>query len=144
MKDLKDVINENINEQQVNESFLSVGLTIIVSIILAKIGIKFLSGTFAVFKGIKEGVDKAKEYKDAILQLNGLLEPYKEELLKTEYASKLYDEAALITFGSMKNKGFSIAYIYLEEDIKSTLSEEDYKKYKDITHNMWKMDQHWS
>jgi hypothetical protein len=140
MKDLKDVINENINEQQVNESFLSVGLTIIVSIILAKIGIKFLSGTFAVFKGIKEGVDKAKEYKDAILQLNELLEPYKDELLKTEYASKLYDEASLITIASMRNKGFNIVYVHLDEDIKSTISAEDYKKYRNIIQFMWEMD----
>jgi phosphoglycolate phosphatase-like HAD superfamily hydrolase len=101
---------------------------------------KYGTNKTKVFKGIKEGVDKAKEYKDAILQLNELLEPYKDELLKTEYASKLYDEASLITIASMRNKGFNIVYVHLDEDIKSTISAEDYKKYRNIIQFMWLMD----
>ena len=134
MKSLKECINEN---QQVNESFLSIGLTIIVAFILARIGLNFLAGTIGVFNAMKASFKQGKEYALAVKQLDTLLEPYKEELLKTEYASKLYDEKSLITIASMRGKGFAIIYHELDDDIKSVLSADDYKQYLEIIKSIY-------
>ena len=67
MKSLKEKINEN---NQVNESFLSVGLTIIVAFILARIGLNFLAGTIGVFNAMKVSFKQGKEYALAVKQLD--------------------------------------------------------------------------
>lgn len=128
MKTLKEYINEN----QIDESFLSVGLTIIVSIILAKFTFKGIKAVKAVFSGVKEGVLQAKEYLNAINELDALLQPYKDELMKTEWGSRLFTSDGIVNNESVKSKGCAMIYSELVNDIKNVLSEEDYNKYKKI------------
>ena len=128
MKNLKEYINEN----QINESFLSVGLTIIVALILTKFTFKGIGVIKALYSAIKEGVLQGKEYLDAINELNDLLQPYKDELMKTEWGSRLFTSDGIINNDSIKSKGCAMIYMDLQDDIKATLSAEDYKKYEKI------------
>ena len=54
MKSLNERINESLT---INESFLSVGLTIIVALLLAKFAFKGIAGISYIWKGVKEAVD---------------------------------------------------------------------------------------
>lgn len=137
MKSLKEQLNESV---QINESFLSVGLTIIVALILARFTFKGILVIRELWKGIKMGVETSKEYFSAIKSLDELLTPYKDELLKTEWGSKLFDPEGLITAKSVKEKGCSIVYMGLSKDIKSVLSEEDYNKYEKIIKTIYNVE----
>lgn len=126
-------INEYINDQQeINESFLSIGLTIIVAIILAKFTFTGIAALTVIVKGVKQGIKEGKDYLGAINELNDLLQPYKDDLMKTEWGSKLFTENGIINNKSVKNKGCGIIYTELAKDIKNTLSSEDYEKYEQI------------
>ena len=126
-------INEYLNDQQeINESFLSVGLTIIVAIILAKFTFTGIAALTAIVKGVKQGIKEGKDYLGAINELNDLLQPYKDDLMKTEWGSKLFTENGIINNKSVQNKGCGIIYTELAKDIKNTLSPEDYEKYEQI------------
>lgn len=129
MKSLKEKINESLT---VNESFLSVGLTIIVALLLAKFAFKGIAGIAYIWKGIKMGVEGVKEYADAINKLNQLLTPYKDELLKTEWGSRLFDENKIVTAKSIQSKGCACIYQGLRSDLEKVLSKEDYEKYMEI------------
>lgn len=129
MKNLNEYINESLT---VNESFLSVGLTIIVALLLAKFAFKGIAGIVYIWKGVKEVVNSSKEYADAINKLNQLLTPYKDELLKTEWGSKLFDENKIVTAKSIQSKGCACIYHGLREDLEKVLSKEDYEKYMEI------------
>ena len=135
-------ISEYINDNQIDESFLSVGLTIIVSIILAKFTFKGIGVIRAIFSAVKEGVEKGKEYNNAILELNDLLQPYKEELMKTEWGSRLFTSDGIINNSSVQSKGCAMIYYNLQNDIKATLSEEDYSKYEKIVRPIREKEQH--
>lgn len=130
MKTIDKYIIENREDNQIDESFLSVGLTIIVALILAKFTFKGIGVIRAMFKAVKEGVAEAKEYLDAINKLNDLLQPYKDELMKTEWGSKLFTSDGIINNDSVKNKGCAMIYIDLQRDIKSVLSEEDWDSFE--------------
>ena len=129
MKSLKEKINESL---QINESFLSVGLTIIVALILTRFTFKSILVVRELWKGIKMGVEGAKEYASAIKSLDELLAPYKDELLKTEWGSKLFNPEGLITAKSIKEKGCAVIYCELRKDLENVLSKEDYEKYMEI------------
>lgn len=129
MKSLNERINESLT---INESFLSVGLTIIVALLLAKFAFKGIAGISYIWKGVKEAVNSSKEYTNAINELNQLLTPYKDELLKTEWGSKLFDENKIITTKSIQTKGCACIYQGLTNDLKQVLSEEDFEKYMEI------------
>lgn len=131
MKNLNKYIADK-NDEHIDESFLSIGLTIIVALILAKFTFKGIGAIAQIFKGVKEAVGSAKEYNEAIKQLDTLLQPYKDDLMKTEWGSKLFTADGIINNSSVKEKGCSIIYWNLDEDIKSVLSDEDYKEYKNI------------
>lgn len=130
MKNLNEYVNESLT---VNESFLSVGLTIIVALLLAKFAFKGIAGIAYIWKGVKEAVNSSKEYVNAINELDQLLAPYKDELLKTEWGSRLFDENKFITAKSIQSKGCACIYQGLTNDIKEVLSTEDFKKYMHIT-----------
>ena len=125
MKTLKEQLNENI----INESFLSVGLTIIVTIILAKISLKGIKAISLIYKGIKESINTISEYSSAVKELNVLLEPYKDELLAGEWSSKLFDENKIITTASARKEGASMLYGGIVKDVEKILSKEDFDKY---------------
>lgn len=129
MKRLNEYVNESLT---VNESFLSVGLTIIVALLLAKFAFKGIAGIAYIWKGFKEAVISGKEYADAINKLDQLLTPYKDELLKTEWGSKLFDENKIVTAKSIETKGCACIYQGLTNDIKQVLSKEDFEKYMEI------------
>ena len=128
-------INEyiiNKQDNQIDESFLSVGLTIIVAMILAKFTFKGIAVIKAMFDAVKEGVSKGKEYMNAINSLNELLQPYKDDLMKTEWGSKLFTKEGIINNASVKEKGCAMVYFALQDDIKATLSKEDFDKFEHI------------
>jgi hypothetical protein len=125
MKTLKEQLNENI----INESFVSIGLTIIVTIILAKISLKGIKAISQIYKGIKESINTISEYSSAVKELNILLEPYKDELLDGEWSSKLFDENKIITTASARKEGASMLYGGIVKDVKKILSKEDFDKY---------------
>lgn len=129
MKDFKTYLIENEN---VNESFLSVGLTIIVSLILAKTAIKGVANLAAIFNAIKTGIQTGREYTAAVKELDNLLQPYKDQLMETEWGKRLFNGSGIVDNDSVKNKGCAIIYMDLDRDIKSVLSPDDYKKYKKI------------
>lgn len=129
MKSLNEYVNESLT---VNESLLSVGLTIIVALLLAKFAFKGIVGIAYIWKGVKEAVNSSKEYANAINELNQLLTPYKDELLKTEWGSKLFDENKIVTAKSIQSKGCAVIYCELRKDLESVLSKEDYEKYMEI------------
>lgn len=137
MKTLKEQLNESV---QINESFLSVGLTIIVALLLAKFAFKGIAGIAYIWKGVKEAVNSSKEYADSINQLNQLLTPYKDELLKTEWGSRLFDENKIVTAKSIQSKGCACIYGGLRKDLEQVLSEEDYKKYMEIIKPIWEIE----
>lgn len=139
MKTINEYINKQ-QENQINESFLSVGLTIIVSLILAKFTFKGIAVVKQLFLAIKEAVLLTKDYAEAINELNELLEPYKDDLMKTEWGSKLFTNDGIINNNSIKSKGCSVIYFELEKDIKKTLSKDDYTKYKDIIMPIYTME----
>ena len=85
-----------------------------------------------LWKGVKEAVNSSKEYVDAINQLNQLLAPYKDELLKTEWGSRLFDENKIVTAKSIQSKGCACIYVGLTKDLEQVLSKEDYEKYMEI------------
>lgn len=130
MKSLNEHINESLD---VNESFLSFGLTVIVALKLAGLALGGIAGLGSIWYAVKIAIKNSKEYQDTIIELDKLLAPYKNDLLNTEFASKLFGENGSITEQSLKNKGFGIVYFKLEEDIKSVLSADDFKRYKKIT-----------
>lgn len=132
MKTLKETIEESYQNEQINESFLSVGLSIIVALILSRLAIK--TGVFFVeiAKAIKKGVQQGKEFISAIRDLDALLAPYKEQLLQTEFASKLYTREGLIDYDSLRKDDVSVIYMGMTDDIKNVLSPEDFDKYEDI------------
>ena len=132
MRNITEYLDNAQNEQEINESFLSVGLTIIVAIILAKFTFTGIACLSLIVKGIKEGIKEGKEYATAINELNQLLQPYKNDLMNTKWGSKLFTENGIINNKSVNQKGCGIIYTELEEDIKNTLSAEDYKKYEEI------------
>ena len=129
MKSLNERINESLT---INESFLSVGLTIIVALLLAKFAFKGIAGISYIWKGVKEAVNSSKEYTNAINELNQLLTPYKDELLTTEWGSRLFDENKIITAKSIQSKGCACIYQGLRDDLKQVLSAEDFEKYMEI------------
>ena len=129
MKSLNEYVNESLT---VNESFLSVGLTIIVALLLAKFAFKGIAGIAYIWKGVKEVVNSSKEYVNAINELNQLLTPYKDELLKTEWGSRLFDENKIVTAKSIQSKGCACIYQGLRKDLEQVLSKEDYEKYMEI------------
>ncbi len=129
MKSLNEHINESLT---INESFLSVGLTIIVALLLAKFAFKGIAGISYIWKGVKEAVNSSKEYTNSINELNQLLTPYKDELLKTEWGSKLFDENKIVTAKSIQTKGCACIYQGLTDDLKQVLSKKDFEKYMEI------------
>lgn len=129
MKSLNERINESLT---INESFLSVGLTIIVALLLAKFAFKGIAGIAYIWKGVKEAVNSSKEYTNSINELDQLLTPYKDELLKTEWGSKLFDENKIVTAKSIQTKGCPCIYQGLTDDLKQVLSKEDFEKYMEI------------
>jgi len=129
MKSLNERINESLT---INESFLSVGLTIIVALLLAKFAFKGIAGIAYIWKGVKEAVNSSKEYTNSINELDQLLTPYKDELLKTEWGSKLFDENKIVTAKSIQTKGCACIYQGLTDDLKQVLSKEDFEKYMEI------------
>jgi len=129
MKSLNERINESLT---INESFLSVGLTIIVALLLAKFAFKGIAGIAYIWKGVKEAVNSSKEYTNSINELEQLLTPYKDELLKTEWGSKLFDENKIVTAKSIQTKGCACIYQGLTDDLKQVLSKEDFEKYMEI------------
>lgn len=129
MKSLNEHINESLT---INESFLSVGLTIIVALLLAKFAFKGIAGIAYIWKGVKEAVNSSKEYTNSINELDQLLTPYKDELLKTEWGSKLFDENKIVTAKSIQTKGCACIYQGLTDDLKQVLSKEDFEKYMEI------------
>ena len=115
-----------------NESFLSIGVTVIVSVLLAKLAISGVKAVTTIWKGMKEAVYTMKEYSAAVKELNSLLEPYKNELLAREWSSKLFDENKIITIATAQKDGASIAWGGIAKDVEAVLSAEDYKKYVKI------------
>lgn len=140
MKTLKEQLNESMQVGESFGSFLSMGLTILVSLMLTRFTFKSILVVRELWKGIKMGIEGAKEYASAIKSLDELLAPYKDELLKTEWGSKLFNPEGLITAKSVKEKGCSIVYMGLSKDIKSVLSEEDYNKYEKIIENIYNVE----
>lgn len=134
MKNLNEYVNESLT---VNESFLSVGLTIIVALKLAGLALGGITGLITIWYAVKNAIKNSKEYKEKITELDELLSPYKNDLLNTKFAGKLFGENDSITEKSLKTKGFSIIYQDLEKDIKSVLSEEDFKRFKEITNELY-------
>lgn len=132
MKSLKDTIKESQQTEQINESFLSVGLSIIVALILSRLAIKTGAFFVGIAKAIKTGVQQGKEFVQAIKDLDTLLEPYKEQLLQTEFASKLYTKEGLIDYKSLKDDDVTIIYMGMTSDIEKVLSPEDFAEYKNI------------
>lgn len=129
MKTLKEQLNESM---QINESFLSFGLTVIVALKLAALALGGIAGLATIWFAIANSIKKDKKLKSFIKELDGLLTPYRDELLNTEYGSKLFGEDQTITLRSLEEKPFSVVYLDLQEDLKSVLSSEDYQEYKRI------------
>lgn len=132
MKTLKEQLNESM---QINESFLSFGLTVIVALKLAALALGGIAGLATIWFAIANSIKKDKKLKSFIKELDGLLTPYRDELLNTEYGSKLFGEDQTITLRSLRSleeKPFSVVYLDLQEDLKSVLSSEDYQEYKRI------------
>ena len=134
MKSLNEYVNESLS---INESFLSFGLTVIVALKLAGLALGGITGLITIWYAVKDAIKNSKEYKETITELDELLSPYKNDLLNTKFAGKLFGENDSITEKSLKTKGFSIIYQDLEKDIKSVLSEEDFKRYKEITNELY-------
>lgn len=135
MKSLNQHINESLD---VNESFLSLGLTVIVAIKLAGLALAGIAGLGTIWYAVKMAIKNSKEYKDAIIELDELLAPYKNDLLNKELAGKLFGENNAVTDKALKTKGFSIIYGDLEEEIKSVLSADDFKRYKEIADRIYR------
>ena len=134
MKSLNEYINESLI---INESFLSFGLTVIVALKLAALALGSIAGLITIWYAVKDAIKNSREYKETIKELDDLLLPYKNDLLNTKFAGKLFGGNDSITEKSLKTKGFSIIYSDLEKDIKSVLSEEDFKRYKEITNELY-------
>ena len=134
MKSLNEHIIESLDNESlvINESFLSFGLTIIVALKLAGLALGGIVGLMGIWYSVKSAINSSKVYQEAIIELDELLAPYKNELLNTRFASKLFGENDAVTEKALKTKGFSIVYEELEKDIKSVLSEDDYNRYKEI------------
>ena len=135
MKSLNEHINESLD---VNEGFLSLGLTVIVAIKLAGLALAGISGLGVIWYTVKNVIKNSREYKDAIIELDELLAPYKNELLNKELAGKLFGENDAVTDKALKTKGFSIIYEDLEKEIKSVLSADDFKRYKEIADRIYR------
>ena len=129
MKTLKEQLNESM---QINESFLSFGLTVIVALKISALAIGGISGLAYIWLAIANSIKKDKTLISFIKELDNLLFPYRNELLNTEYGSKLFGESQSVTLKSLEKKPFSIFYQDLQEDLKSVLSSEDYQEYKRI------------
>ena len=135
MKSLNEHINESLD---VNEGFLSLGLTVIVAIKLAGLALTGIAGLGAIWYTVKNAIKNSKAYKDAIIELDELLAPYKNDLLNKELAGKLFGENDAVTDKALRTKGFSIIYEDLEEEIKSVLSADDFKRYKEIADRIYR------
>ena len=135
MKSLNEHINESLD---VNERFLSLGLTVIVAIKLAGLALTGIAGLGAIWYTVKMAIKNSKAYKDAIIELDELLAPYKNDLLNKELAGKLFGENDAVTDKALRTKGFSIIYEDLEEEIKSVLSADDFKRYKEIADRIYR------
>ena len=135
MKSLNEHINESLD---VNESFLSFGLTVIVALKLAGLALAGIAGLGTIWYTVKTVIKNSREYKDAIIELDELLAPYKNELLNKELAGKLFGENDAVTDKALKTKGFSIIYEDLEKEIKSVLSADDFERYKEITDTIYR------
>ena len=135
MKSLNEHINESLD---VNEGFLSLGLTVIVAIKLAGLALTGIAGLGAIWYTVKMAIKNSKAYKDAIIELDELLAPYKNDLLNKELAGKLFGENDAVTDKALRTKGFSIIYEDLEEEIKSVLSADDFKRYKEIADRIYR------
>lgn len=135
MKSLNEHINESLD---VNESFLGFGLTVIVALKLAGLALAGISGLGVIWYTVKNVIKNSREYKDAIIELDELLAPYKNELLNKELAGKLFGENDAVTDKALKTKGFSIIYEDLEKEIKSVLSADDFERYKEITDTIYR------
>lgn len=133
MKSLNEHINESLS---INESFLSFGLTVIVALKLAGLALGGIAGLMGIWYSVKMAINSSKVYQEAIIELDELLAPYKDELLNTKFASKLFGENDAVTEKALRTKGFSIVYVELEKDIKSVLSEDDYNRYKEIIYRI--------
>ena len=134
MKNLTEYVNESLN---INESFLSFGLTVIVALKLAGLALGGISGLITIWYAVKNAIKNSREYQETITELDELLSPYKNDLLNTKFAGKLFGENGSITEKSLKTKGFSIIYLDLKKDIKSVLSEEDFKRFEKITNELY-------
>ena len=86
----------------------------------------------SIWFAIANSIKKDKKLKSFIKELDDLLTPYRDELLNTEYGSKLFGEDQMVTLKSLEEKPFSVVYLDLQEDLKSVLSSEDYQEYKRI------------
>ena len=92
MKSLK----EYINEQHVNESFLTVGASILVGLWLAKYAISTALVAGKAVKYAKKIKEKQKsllnipEYQNAVKDLDLLISPYKHKIEKTKYGKLIY------------------------------------------------------
>ena len=134
MKSLNEHINESLS---VNESFLSFGLTVIVALKLAGLALGGIAGLGSIWYAVKIAIKNSREYKDAIIELDELLAPYKNELLNKELAGKLFGENDAVTDKALRTKGFSIIYEDLEAEIKLVFSVEDFKRYKEIADRIY-------
>ena len=135
MKSLNEHINESLD---VNEGFLSLGLTVIVALKLAGLALTGIAGLGTIWYTVKMAIKNSKEYKDAIIELDELLAPYKNDLLNKELAGKLFGENNAVTDKALRTKGLSIIYEELEEEIKSVLSADDFKRYKEIADRIYR------
>ena len=102
MKSLNEYVNESLS---INESFLSFGLTVIVALKLAGLALGSIAGLITIWYAVKDAIKNSKEYKETIKELDDLLLPYKNDLLNTKFAGKLFGENDSITEKSLKTKG---------------------------------------
>lgn len=103
---------------------------------LAGLALGGIAGLMGIWYSVKMAINSSKVYQEAIIELDELLAPYKDELLNTKFASKLFGENDAVTEKALRTKGFSIVYVELEKDIKSVLSEDDYNRYKEIIYRI--------
>lgn len=134
MKTLK----EYINEQQVNESFLTVGASILVGLWLAKYAIGAASVAGKAVKYAKKIKEKQKsllnipEYQNAVKDLDLLISPYRHKIEKTEYGKLIYTT----DFDELIEKPDILHNVEL--DIKSVLSSDEIKEYDKLTAVLFK------
>lgn len=133
MKNLVEYINSYTNEENINESIslVDIGVAYMLICFAGSCVIFGLGIGLLYLKKLKSTIIKNKTNKQIIDELNNLLEPYKEQLKDSEWASKLFaKDMSSIKF--LKSHTVSDLLPKIENDLKQIMSNEDFNKLKEL------------